>query len=81
MEHDVLELLVRDSIAVACGCEATAIVCDARLSEIGLDSISLVGILAQVEGNFDCEFTVEDMERFGGAERVGDLMMLLRSKL
>ena len=66
------------AIARACDRDAGTLGPETSLGELDLDSLRMVGIVSQVEMAFDREFGSEAILGFFTAERVRDLVSLMR---
>lgn len=53
---------------------------DTRLSEIGLDSVGIIDIIVQIEGNYGFEFEVHELD-LGNFSCINRIAALVSSKL
>lgn len=73
-ELDSLAEFVRRVLAVACGIDAAALDDCTELADLGLDSLTLVTVLAQVEAVYGVDFSTADTLAALGASNVTELL-------
>lgn len=70
---------VMSLIASACNLPRAEIALDTNLQELGIDSLMIPAIVAQVEADYRCELTHEQALGFLQAAIVSDMVVLVRS--
>lgn len=72
-----IEDLLKESIAEVCGIDAAGLRSDARLEEIGVDSLASAEVLVDLEIRLNKRFPVGTLRALEQAETVGDVATLL----
>jgi len=73
----VLDDLVITTLAAACNIERAQLSPETGLDEIGLDSMSLVALVAQLEALYGCQFESEQVLGLFEARRIRDVVLLV----
>ena len=73
-----LEELVSSAIATACNVDEAAISLETRLCDLGVDSISVVAIVAQVGAEHGLELSSDQLIELFDALIVRDFILLLQ---
>jgi acyl carrier protein len=76
-----LDEIVVSAIAVACNIERSAIAVDANMLELGIDSITMTAIVAQVQASYDVQLETDDVVELLNAPRVADVLSLMKKAL
>jgi acyl carrier protein len=72
-----IEDLLKESIAVVCGIDVAEVRLDARLSEIGVDSLASAEVLVDLEIRLDMRWPIGTLRGLENADTVGDVATLL----
>jgi acyl carrier protein len=72
-----IEDLLKESIATVCGIDAASLRLDARLAEIGVDSLASAEVLVDLEIRLDKRFPIGTLRSLEQAETIGDVAALL----
>ena len=72
-----IEDLLKESIAAVCGIDATSLRLDARLAEIGVDSLASAEVLVDLEIRLNKRFPVGTLRSLEQADTIGDVAALL----
>jgi acyl carrier protein len=72
---------VVEMIASACNADPAAIDMQAPLLDLGLDSLSLLAVVSQVEASYGVELLAEDTAGVLGAACVADLIKAMEARL
>ncbi len=73
-----LDGFVCSAIASACNVEPTEVTSSTNLLDVGMDSLNLVSIIAQIQIHFGVEFSSDQVVALFDASMVADLVILLR---
>jgi acyl carrier protein len=73
MDTDVESFLLA-SVATVCNVERSVLTSDTGVFEAGLDSLNLVAIIGQLEGEFGVQITPEQVLEAFSAVTLGDLV-------
>jgi acyl carrier protein len=76
-----LDGFVCSVIASACNVELTEVTSSTNLLDIGMDSLNLVSIIAQIQIYSGVEFTSDQVVALFDASLVADLVILLRQMI
>jgi acyl carrier protein len=76
-----IEDLLTESIAEVCGLDAADLRSDARLADIGVDSLASAEVLVDLEIRLDIQLPVGTLRRLEHAETIGDVAVLLADAL
>jgi acyl carrier protein len=74
MNERALPAFVRSSIARTCNVDESTLQAGCRLGDIGLDSLSLVSIVSEIESTYGRTFTMSETLDLMNAATVGDLV-------
>jgi len=75
MPQDVnVERVVAGAVAAACRIDAAALGRDTRMSDLEMDSLSFVSILARIEAELELELGADDTLRLLATQDVGELV-------
>lgn len=66
--------MVTEAIANACNFDPKEITGQTSLLELGLDSLSLTALVAQIEAVYECVLTPDEVLELFGAMRVSDVI-------
>ncbi|HEX5421711.1 MAG TPA: acyl carrier protein [Gammaproteobacteria bacterium] len=69
-----IESFVLRVLAAACRAHPAALDPQTSMAELGMDSLTLVAVLSQVEAAYGLEFTTDDTLALMGAGDVGELV-------
>jgi acyl carrier protein len=69
------------TIARACNLEPSSLSPDMDILELGVDSVSFASMLAQIEANFECEFTPEQVGTLLEVPVIRDMTACIESML
>ena len=69
--------LLKQSIAAVCAIDAASLGPDAKLSEIGIDSLASAEILVDLEIRLNRRFPIGTLRKLEQADTVGDVAVLL----
>lgn len=75
--NPAIERFVTDALASACRLDPAAIKTATALSDLDIDSLTLVAVLSQAEARFELELTTDDIVTALGARDVGALVRIL----
>ena len=70
--------LLRDAIAKVCNVDVARVRPDAKLADLGVDSLSAAEILVEVEIRLGRDLPVDVLRRLDKADTVGDIAAQLR---
>jgi len=73
-----LDEFVLSALAKACGGEPGSIRPESCVLDLGIDSVKMVALVGQVESVFGLRFSTEDILEFFIAERVSDLIAVMK---
>jgi acyl carrier protein len=73
-----LDEFVLETLAMACNAERSLLTLETGLDEIGLDSLSLTAVVAQIEAVYGCRFESEDVVELFQAAAVRDVVLMIR---
>lgn len=74
MNERSLPAFVRSTIATTCNVDESTLQAPCRLADIGLDSLSLVSIVSQIETLYGRTLTMSETLDLMNADTVGDLV-------
>ena len=74
-----MEVLVQDAIAKVCEIDRQALQPDAKLTDLGVDSLAAAEGLVELEIQLGREFPIDVLRRLDGAETVADIAARLGS--
>jgi acyl carrier protein len=69
------------SIAAACNRDKSMISPDASLIDVGMDSIGVYVLVADIEANYDCEFTARQILNVMTSSLVSDVVTIVRQAI
>jgi acyl carrier protein len=78
--HSVEEVVVA-AIAAACRLAPATVTRATRLLELGMDSLTLVTVLSQIEAALETRFDADDVVDLLRAQHVAELVAAVRRKL
>lgn len=80
-QTDDIRTLILSALAEACHCSVSELDENSSIIELGVDSLSLTNIAAQLEAQYGLELTEEALLRLLESQRVGDLIGLAETLL
>ncbi len=75
-EPQDLHALIASTLATACHCKVEALREEMNLVDIGLDSVALVSVVAQIEASRNRELSESELLALFRTRKVGDIMAL-----
>jgi acyl carrier protein len=73
-----LNEFVLSAVAIACNIDESVLTLDTYLDEVGLDSLSLMAIIARIEASYGCRFEPQDAIAVFQAERMHDVAAIVQ---
>lgn len=71
-----LEKILKDA-----GVDTGTVSLESSLSDLGIDSLDLVEIIMNIEGEFGIEFDNDELNKLNNLKCLGDVLTLIREKL
>jgi acyl carrier protein len=80
MYKDDLEGVLIEAVARACNCDAQLLSSESLLEEIGLDSLGITSVIADVEEEFELQLEPDELMAFLQVKTIGDILQTFRSR-
>lgn len=77
-EVDRIDEAILSAIAVACNLDRSSITVDASMLDLGVDSVTLIAIIAQIQARFDVHIGENELVELFDAPLVREFIAIVR---